>query len=102
MNGGCGAGAGRKAGIPNKRTLELRALAAEQPKEGTPLEFLTSVYRDATLPIDLRIAAAGKAAPFVHPRLSAVSLGGDATGPITVVIRRFSEKAEPGECLSGG
>ncbi len=76
MRGGRRPGAGRRAGVPNKRTLELRALAAGQPPAGTPLEFLTSVYRDEALPIDLRLDAASKAAPYMHPRLAVISHSG--------------------------
>jgi hypothetical protein len=87
MPGGRRPGAGRKAGVPNKRTLALRALAEGQPREGAPLEFLTSVYRNEALPIDLRIDAAGKAAPYVHPRLTAVTVGGDKKNPLQTVSR---------------
>jgi hypothetical protein len=87
MRGGHRAGAGRKAGVANKRTLELRALAEGQPQEGTPLAFLTSVYRNEALPIELRLEAAGKAAPYVHPRLAAVTLGGDPGAPLHAVSR---------------
>jgi hypothetical protein len=87
MPGGRRPGAGRKAGVPNKRTLALRALAEGQPREGSPLEFLTSVYRNEALPIDLRIDAAGKAAPYVHPRLTAVTVGGNKENPLQTISR---------------
>jgi hypothetical protein len=87
MPGGRRPGAGRKAGVPNKRTLALRALAEGQPREGSPLEFLTSVYRNEALPIDLRIDVAGKAAPYVHPRLTAVTVGGDKKNPLQTASR---------------
>lgn len=35
MRGGRRPGAGRKAGIPNKRTLELRALAEGQQRQNS-------------------------------------------------------------------
>jgi len=40
----------------------------------TPVDFLISVMRDETRPIELRIDDAGRVAPYVHPRLSAVDL----------------------------
>jgi hypothetical protein len=95
MRGGRRPGAGRKAGIANKRTLELRAIAEGQPREGTPLGFLTSVYRNEALPIELRIDAAGKAAPYVHPRLTAVTLGGDKENPLQTVSRIELIPVEP-------
>ena len=76
MRGGRRPGAGRKAGVPNRRTLELRALAEGQPQAGSPLEFLTSVYRNEALPLDLRIDASKAAAPYVHPRLAAIDING--------------------------
>jgi hypothetical protein len=67
---------GRKRGTPNKRTMELRALAAGAPAADTPLEFLSGVYRDDALPMALRVEAAGRAAPYVHPRLATVAVTG--------------------------
>jgi hypothetical protein len=73
--------------MPNRRTIELRALAEGQPQAGTPLEFLRSEYRNEALPIDLRINAASKAALYVHPRLAAVMVGGSPESPIKSVTR---------------
>ena len=95
MRGGRRPGAGRKAGVPNKRTVELRALAAGQLPAGTPLEFLTGVYRNEALPIDLRIDAASKAAPYVHPRLAAVTVGGDREDPLRAITRIELVPVEP-------
>jgi len=55
------------------------------------------VYRNEALPIDLRIDAAGKAAPYVHPRLAAVKLGGDRENPLPVIthIKIVPVKPEP-------
>jgi hypothetical protein len=68
---------GRRPGSLNKSTLELQAMAAAVPFGESPLEFLTNVYRNPALPLEARISAAGKAAAYVHPRLTAVTLGGD-------------------------
>jgi hypothetical protein len=87
MRGGRRPGAGRKAGIPNKRTLELHALAEGQPQPGTPLEFLMGVYCNEALPIELCIDAASKAAPYVHPRLTAGTLAGDTQYPLRAITR---------------
>src|SRR4051794_14444826 len=77
---------GRKRGTPNKSTAALRALAADLITEGiSPLEFLTSVYRNAENDLPLRVDAAAKAAPYVHPRLAAVTLGGDPENPMLAV-----------------
>lgn len=42
----------------------------------TPLAFLMSVYRDRGLPIELRVHAASKAAPFMHRSLKSVEQPG--------------------------
>lgn len=79
-NGGRRPGAGRKKGVPNKRTAELQARVEA---EGiTPLEFMLNVMRtepgvinDARLLADhqaMRFEAAKAAAPYIHARLAAV------------------------------
>lgn len=68
---------GRMAGTPNKRTAEAAALAAELTKEGaSPLEVMLACMRFAFTAGDAELAVdfAAKAAPYVHPRLSAVEL----------------------------
>ena len=101
MRGGKRPGAGRKAGVPNKRTRELQAMAERAPDEGTPLEFLTATYRDNTVPFDLRLEAAKAAAPFVHPRLAAVTLRGDEDNPVRVVERIELVPVEPDDDGAG-
>jgi hypothetical protein len=41
----------------------------------TPLEFFEAVYQDERLPLTVRMRAASEAAPYVHPKLSAVGVG---------------------------
>ena len=74
MIGGRRPGAGRKKGSPNKKTAELQRRVAE---EGiTPLEYMLQVLRDeANEPKD-RLNAAVSAAPYLHPRLSAIEHSG--------------------------
>ncbi len=59
------------------------------------MEFLESVYRNEALPIDLRIDAACKAAPYVHPRLAAVTVGGDRQDPLRAITRIEMVLVEP-------
>lgn len=64
--GGARAGAGRKPGTANRRTVEVleNALAKGQ----TPVEYMLGTMRDeAADPADRRWAAE-KAAPYIHPR----------------------------------
>ena len=101
-NGGKRAGAGRKKGIPNRRTAEM--VASVEKTGQTPLEYLTQVYRSPIPPefaekieqgeIDInlirsvsgwhahRIDAAKAAAQYVHPKLQTTTLTGPDDGPI--------------------
>ena len=61
---------GRQRGTPNRATA---AKAAEIAASGmTPLDYMISVMRDETATRPERLEAAAKAAPYVHPRLSAI------------------------------
>ena len=72
MHGGKRTGAGRKAGAATKRTREIADGAA---KSGvTPLEFLLDVMRNEAMTAESRFDAAKAAAPYVHPRLTAVEM----------------------------
>jgi len=42
--------------------------------EPSPLEFLRAVYLNDGLPLSVRLRAAIEAAPYVHPKLSAVAV----------------------------
>lgn len=91
--GGKRKGAGRKAGSATTRTREI---ADKAMADGiTPLEFMLRIMRtepsddieDARLLADLlgmRFEAAKAAAPYVHPRLAAVEIGGDPDAPVKV------------------
>lgn len=64
---------GRKAGTPNKRTIERRtALQAIRASGKDPISFFADLLANEDLPIELRFQAAKELAPYMHPRLSAV------------------------------
>ena len=77
---GCGGkrpGAGRKKGSPNKRSVEIAAGAVAAGI--TPLEYMLAVMRDKGADLSRRDEMAKAAAPFIHPRLSAIQ--GVVDGP---------------------
>lgn len=93
--GGSRKGAGRKPGAATKRTREVADKAAS---EGiTPLEYMLQVMRtepsaelearDMLSAIVLRFEAAKAAAPYIHPKLSAVEHTGKDGGPMESITR---------------
>lgn len=78
--GGSRPGAGRPRGSRNKATA---AKAAEIAASGlTPLDFMLTVLRDESAERDVRLDAAAKAAPYVHPKLANVEVKGNQDKPI--------------------
>lgn len=82
--GGKRAGAGRKKGVPNKRTAQVQA--AVEATGITPLEFMLQImrnepiYEDPKLQFEataMRFEAAKAAAPYVHAKLSSIDLKAD-------------------------
>ena len=68
---------GRQKGVPNKRTAFVRQAADLALQSGdTPLDYLLSVMRDGEAPVEQRLEAAKAAAPYVHPKLSAIDHSG--------------------------
>lgn len=80
----------RTKGSLNKRT-ELNKRKIEAGGD-TPLEFLLKVMRDETRNIDTRIDAGKSAAPYIHPRLNATTINGDAATPLTITIAGLHEE----------
>lgn len=80
-HGGKRPGAGRKAGSATTRTREIANAVAEGL---TPLEYLTSVYRNEEADESKRIDAAKAAAPYVHAKLQTTTLQGPEGGPLQV------------------
>jgi hypothetical protein len=69
--GGRRANAGRKPGGKSRRAVSLLpARAHRQAVEQLPLDVLLTAMRDEAHPIELRLAAARAAAPFLHARIS--------------------------------
>lgn len=73
---------GRQKGTPNKASAEREKQIAASGM--TPLDFMLKVMRDRRKPVDMRLDAAAKAAPFVHPKLASIIHKGDSKQPIVV------------------
>jgi hypothetical protein len=69
---------GRQKGTGNKATAEREATIAASGL--TPLDYMLSVMRDIAADEAKRLDAAKAAAPYVHPRLSAMELSGAVAG----------------------
>src|SRR5947207_7376780 len=85
---------GRKEGTPNKATAareaEIRAAGV------TPLEFMLGVMRDDNKAVELRLEAAAKAAPYVHPRLASVAVGNKGGEPFQISLRIANARSRSG------
>jgi len=90
--GGARRGAGRKPGLRTR--LTIRAVEFAEETGQTPLQFMLGVMRDDKLPVGTRLQAAGLAAPFVHPRLSASLHGALPAGPGSEARQRLDAMLE--------
>ena len=81
--GGSRAGAGRKAGIPNKASVERQKKVAATGQ--TPLEYMLKVMRDGKASDQRRDDMAKAAAPYVHPKLASMQHTGANGGPIQTI-----------------
>ena len=71
-HGGARAGAGRKPGTINRFSKDLLDKAAQSGQ--LPVDYMLEVMRDQSNDTRLRIDAAKAAAPYVHQKLSAISV----------------------------
>ena len=71
-HGGARPGAGRKPGTINRFSKDLLDKAAQSGQ--LPVDYMLGVMRDESLDTRLRIDAAKAAAPYVHQKLSAISV----------------------------
>lgn len=67
-SGGKRPGAGRPAGVRNRKTMET--IQAIEQSGLTPLDYMLSVMRNTGLEPTMRLDAAKAAAPYCHARLA--------------------------------
>lgn len=83
QHGGARPGAGRKKGGVNRLSAEANQKAAA---EGImPLDFMLAIMRDDEEDKARRLDAAKSAAPYVHAKLSALTVDGKIDGEQTIV-----------------
>jgi len=76
-------------GLPQPPEAEVLPRGVTVPPDASPLEFLRQVYTDASVPLPLRIRAAVEAAPFAHPKLSAIfDVGRSLAAQLEAAIKR--------------
>lgn len=89
--GGARAGAGRPKG---RRTMTTLKREKEIRDSGlAPLDYLLKVLRDEKEESPRRLEAAKAAAPYVHPRLNAVTHKGDDEQPVRVTFEWQNEES---------
>ena len=86
--GGARPGAGRK-----KKAL---VLLPASPKDQTPLQFLLAMMQDQAVDLKLRVEAARAAMPFVHVKVGDVGKKDEATGAAKIAARgKFAPGVPP-------
>ena len=90
--GGKRPGAGRKKGVPNKATVARQQEIAESGL--TPLEYMINMLRSENEPPERRMWAAQNAAPYVHPKLSAVDTTAKGADGGRVVFEMVVKKTD--------
>ena len=71
---------GRQKGALNKNTQERQAAIVAGGI--TPLEYMLNVIRDEAMDSKRRDSMAQACAPYIHPRLAATEIQGNADKPI--------------------
>ena len=82
--GGARPGAGRKRGVPDKKTQALLKACADGGE--MPLEYMLRVMRDPTVEYPRRDDMAKAASAYCHPKLSTIDHGGKDGGALVVKI----------------
>ena len=80
----------------NQLTNEQRQEIAKAAGGITPLELFISVCRQEDIPLNVRLAAAKEAAPYMHKKMPISIEGGDPNKPINILdvsqLRNLSTK----------
>ena len=77
-------GRGRPVGSKNRRNPSLKAMLVKLDVD--PIEGLAIIARDPTVATELRLKAYASLAPYVYPRLTAVTVKDDAAPRMGFVL----------------
>lgn len=91
-SGGTRKGAGRKKGSVTTKTRDVARGAAEAGGI-TPIEYMLKVMRDSKADKSRRDDMAKAAAPYIHPRLSAVAVA-DSGSTLQKLADRLSRAGQ--------
>ena len=87
-HGGKRSGAGRRKGAVNAATQKRRAVAEAALQNGvTPLDYLLGRLRDDAEDAKVRLYCAKEAAPYIHPKLSAI----EHSGGLDLGLSKYSD-----------
>lgn len=78
---------GRRKGTPNRATADK---VAEVAASGlTPLDYMLKVMRDENNDQAIRLDAANKAAPYIHPKLASIEHSGPDGSALVIKVLDF-------------
>ena len=93
MRGGKRSGAGRpKGSVGIKTKIRQQMIKAANDGELMPLDFMLRTLRDEEKDFVDRYKAAVDAAPYLHPRLSATTVGGEITHDLAHLLNAVDGK----------
>lgn len=91
QRGGKRQGAGRKAGVRNKKTAKL--IEAVEASGETPLDYMLRIMRDPRTEHERRDRMAASVAPYVHAKLNAVALSGSLSMSHEAALAQLDDDA---------
>jgi hypothetical protein len=93
----------RKRGVPEVHRGSSKWLkwCSEMSARATSLEFLQAVYLNEQLPLSVRLRAAVEAAPYEHPKLTAVALGRFTGEDFATRLERAVEASNRAKLIEG-
>jgi hypothetical protein len=73
---------GRRAGSPNRRTIELKELLKSKYPDWDPILQLAAVAQNTEVKLDLRIQCAKEVAPYLYPKRKSTEISSTVQEPV--------------------